>query len=44
MIPINRHRIWQVVADAGFVAFAWWAAFHLRFDQGVPRYYQTLFT
>ena len=44
MIPINRHRIWQVVADAGFAAFAWWAAFHLRFDQGVPRYYQTLFT
>jgi FlaA1/EpsC-like NDP-sugar epimerase len=44
VIPINRHRIWQVVADAGFVAFAWWAAFHLRFDQGVPRYYQTLFT
>jgi FlaA1/EpsC-like NDP-sugar epimerase len=44
LIPINRHRIWQVVADAGFAAFAWWAAFHLRFDQGVPRYYQTLFT
>ncbi|HEY8843290.1 MAG TPA: nucleoside-diphosphate sugar epimerase/dehydratase [Gaiellaceae bacterium] len=43
MIPINRHRIWQLVADAGLIALAWYLAFALRFDQGVPRYYDTLF-
>ncbi len=43
MIPINRHRIWQLVADAGLVALAWYLAFELRFDHGVPRYYDTLF-
>jgi FlaA1/EpsC-like NDP-sugar epimerase len=43
MIPINRHRIWQLVADAGLIALAWWLAFEVRFDQGVPRYYDTLF-
>jgi FlaA1/EpsC-like NDP-sugar epimerase len=43
MIPVNRHRIWQLVADAGLIALAWWLAFELRFDQGVPRYYDTLF-
>jgi FlaA1/EpsC-like NDP-sugar epimerase len=43
MIPINRHRIWQLVADGGLVAAAWWLAFELRFDQGVPPYYDTLF-
>ncbi len=43
MIPINRHRIWQLVADAGLIALAWYLAFELRFDQGVPRYYDTLF-
>ena len=43
MIPVNRHRIWQLVADAGLIALAWYLAFALRFDQGVPRYYDTLF-
>jgi FlaA1/EpsC-like NDP-sugar epimerase len=43
MIPINRHRIWQLVADAGLIALAWYLAFELRFDHGVPRYYDTLF-
>jgi FlaA1/EpsC-like NDP-sugar epimerase len=42
MIPINRHRLWQLVADGGLVAFAWFLAFELRFDQGVPIYYDTL--
>jgi FlaA1/EpsC-like NDP-sugar epimerase len=40
---INRHRIWQVVADACLIALAWYLAFELRFDHGVPVYYETLF-
>jgi len=43
VIPINRHRIWQLVADAGLIALAWWLAFELRFDHGVPIYYDKLF-
>ncbi len=43
-LPINRHRLWQLVVDAGLVAAAWYLAFRLRFDQGVPPYYHTLFT
>jgi FlaA1/EpsC-like NDP-sugar epimerase len=41
--PINRHRAWQLGADAGIVALAWWLAFELRFDHGPPVYYRTLF-
>src|SRR5262249_42199474 len=29
---INRHRLWQVGADAVLIAFVWYAAFALRFD------------
>ena len=43
MVPVNRHRLWQLAADAVLVAAAWWLAFQLRFDQGVPRFYETLF-
>jgi len=43
VIPVNRHRIWQLVADAGLIALAWWLSFELRFDQGVPVYYDKLF-
>jgi FlaA1/EpsC-like NDP-sugar epimerase len=43
MIPVNRHRIWNVVADAGLIALAWWLAFWLRFDHGVPKPYGRLF-
>jgi FlaA1/EpsC-like NDP-sugar epimerase len=42
VLPVNRHRIWQLAADAGLVAGAWTLAFYLRFDQGLPPYYQTL--
>jgi FlaA1/EpsC-like NDP-sugar epimerase len=41
--PINRHRLWQLAADAALVAAAWWLAFQLRFDRGVPPYYEVLF-
>ena len=37
-----RHRIWQLLADAAMIAAAWFLAFQLRFDQGVPPYYDTL--
>jgi FlaA1/EpsC-like NDP-sugar epimerase len=40
--PINRHRLWQFVADAVLIAGAWRLAFYLRFDKPVPRYYEHL--
>ena len=43
MIPINRHRLWQLVADAGLIAAAWYLAFRLRFDPRVPVPYERLF-
>jgi FlaA1/EpsC-like NDP-sugar epimerase len=42
MIPVNRHRIWNVLADAALIALAWWLAFWLRFDHGVPTPYHRL--
>ena len=36
---VNRHRLWHVVVDAAAVALAWWLAWHLRFDQTRPGYY-----
>jgi FlaA1/EpsC-like NDP-sugar epimerase len=39
---ISRHRLWQVGVDGLLVAAAWWLAFQLRFDHGVPIYYRTL--
>jgi FlaA1/EpsC-like NDP-sugar epimerase len=42
VIPINRHRLWQLLADAVLIAIAWWLAFWLRFDKGVPGPYHRL--
>jgi len=42
VIP-SRHRAWQLFADAALVAAAWYLAFQLRFDRGVPVFYETLF-
>ena len=36
LIPVNRHRLWQVAADALLIAAAWFLAFQLRFDFNVP--------
>jgi FlaA1/EpsC-like NDP-sugar epimerase len=36
---LNRHRLWQLVVDSVLVALAWYLAFHLRFDKGVPPRY-----
>ena len=41
-VPINRHRIWQVGADAALIALAWWLAFQLRFDFSVPNFWQSM--
>ena len=40
---LPHHRVWQLGMDAGLVAAAWVLAFQLRFDQGLPVFYQTLF-
>jgi FlaA1/EpsC-like NDP-sugar epimerase len=42
VIPVNRHRLWQLLADAALTAVAWWLAFWLRFDKGVPGPYHRL--
>jgi FlaA1/EpsC-like NDP-sugar epimerase len=41
--PISKHRLWQVAVDAVLIAAAWYLAFQLRFDHGLPPYYNTLF-
>ena len=41
-LPVNRHRVWQLAADAVLIAAAWWLAFFLRFDTTVPSYYRHL--
>ena len=37
--PVNRHRLWQVVVDAGLIAAAWILSWYVRFDADWPRYY-----
>jgi len=42
MTGFGRHRLLQLVTDAGIVALSWFLAFELRFDKGLPIYYDTL--
>jgi FlaA1/EpsC-like NDP-sugar epimerase len=41
--PLHRHSLPQVAIDAGLVAGAYFLAYRLRFDQGVPKRYDDLF-
>jgi FlaA1/EpsC-like NDP-sugar epimerase len=41
--PIHRHALPQVALDAGLVALAYYLAYRLRFDAGVPDTYRDLF-
>ena len=41
-LPVNRHRLWQVLADAVLIAAAWRLTFYFRFDQAVPVFYREL--
>jgi FlaA1/EpsC-like NDP-sugar epimerase len=41
-LPVNRHRVWQLVFDAFLIAAAWRLTFFLRFDQTIPPFYRHL--
>ena len=42
MTGLGRSRFLQVLTDAVIVAVSWFLAFELRFDHGLPVYYDTL--
>jgi len=41
-VPVTRHRLWQLAADAVMIAAAWYLAFQLRFDFEVPPWYERM--
>jgi FlaA1/EpsC-like NDP-sugar epimerase len=42
-LPVHRHALLQIAVDGVLVAFAYFLAFHLRFDGGLPGRYDELF-
>ena len=42
MTGLGRSRFLQILTDAAIVAVSWFLAFELRFDHGLPVYYDTL--
>src|SRR5687767_11306280 len=42
--PFHRHSLPQLVVDAALVAAAYFLAYRLRFDQGIPPRYEELLT
>src|SRR3954453_8121386 len=41
-LPVNRHRVWQLVFDAVLIIGAWRLTFFLRFDKATPVFYRHL--
>src|SRR5437764_14392893 len=41
-VPVNRHRVWQLVFDALLIVAAWRLTFFLRFDKSTPVFYRHL--
>ncbi|MTD45414.1 NAD-dependent epimerase/dehydratase family protein [Conexibacter sp. W3-3-2] len=41
--PFHRHAVPQALLDGGLVALAYFLAYRLRFDQGLPEIYDALF-
>ncbi|HXK14982.1 MAG TPA: nucleoside-diphosphate sugar epimerase/dehydratase [Gaiellaceae bacterium] len=41
-LPVNRHRVWQLVFDAVLIVASWRLTFFLRFDKTTPIFYRHL--
>ena len=41
-LPISRHRILNLLADAVLILAAWRLTFWIRFDQSIPSFYKHL--
>jgi FlaA1/EpsC-like NDP-sugar epimerase len=41
-LPVHRHSLLQLGVDAGLIALAYYLAYQLRFDRGVPDRYEQL--